>query len=376
LGDDAALLHRTFEQRVVVYFAGTSQNLYQLRQWYSALLALDTVHGVLVVCADSRVARTVAAEQPLPVVTVGRAATLEAMAERSGTAVFCYVGHDNGNFGALRTSTVLHVFLSHGESDKRVAASNVIKAYDYAFVAGQGAVVWFADELLRFDAPAHVVPVGRPQLDALVTGPRARDREEPIVVLYAPTWEGSGAASAYSSVLSHGLHLVAALVADGRFRVVYRPHPRTGVSDARYASADAAIRSAVVAAGDGNRVDADGGDAYRTFASADVLVTDVSAIAFDWLATGRPLVVTVPPGTAQVASTRLLATVPRLGAQDVAKVAELVAREVDLDPTADERAALVDYYFGTIGGATARFVAECDRVVRERDDLRTERGRA
>ncbi|MEN0129219.1 MAG: CDP-glycerol glycerophosphotransferase family protein [Brevundimonas sp.] len=373
LGEDAALLGRTFEQRVFVYFAGTSQNLYQLRQWYAPLRALDAAHGVLVVCADSRVARAVAREQRLPVVTVGRSATLDAMAERSDTALFCYVGHDVGNFTALRIPSALHVYVSHGESDKRVAASNLVKAYDYAFVAGQGAVDRFAGQLMRFDAPTHVVPIGRPQLDAIATGPRARSEGAPIVVLYAPTWEGGQGSSAYSSVVSHGERLVAALVADPRLRVVYRPHPRTGVSDASYAAADERIRASLAAAGPGNRVDA-GSDPYRTFEGADVLVTDVSAIAFDWLATGRPMIVTVPPGAADVASTRLLDTVPRLRARHVANAPALAVEHVEQDPTAARRVELIEYYFGTVGGATARFVAECDRVVRERDALRAERG--
>ncbi|HWJ85271.1 MAG TPA: CDP-glycerol glycerophosphotransferase family protein, partial [Cellulomonas sp.] len=337
LGEDASLLGRTFEQRVFVYFAGTAQNLYQLRQWYAPLRALDAAHGVLVICADSRVARVVAAEQRLPVVTVGRSATLDAMAERSDTALFCYVGHDIGNFSALRIPSAMHVFLSHGESDKRVSASNLVKAYDYAFVAGQGAVDRFAGQLMRFDAPAHVVPIGRPQLDAITTGPRERPAGAPIVVLYGPTWEGGQGSSAYSSVVSHGERLVGALVGDPRFRVIYRPHPRTGVSDASYAAADERIRAIVVAAGPGNRVDT-GSDPYRTFEAADVLVTDVSAIAFDWLATGRPLVVTIPPGSADVASTRLLETVPRLRARDVAALPETVVREVEQDPSAAQRA--------------------------------------
>ncbi|MDM7831762.1 CDP-glycerol glycerophosphotransferase family protein [Cellulomonas edaphi] len=369
LGEDASLADRTFDQRVVVYFAGTSQNIYQLRQWYAPLAVLDARHGVLIVCADSRVARVVAREQALPVVTVGRSATLDAMAERSDTALFCYVGHDVGNFSALRIPSAAHVFLSHGESDKRVAASNLVKAYDYAFVAGQGAVDRFAGQLMWFDASAHVVPIGRPQLDGIATGPRAGRGDGPVVVLYGPTWEGGQGSSAYSSVVSQGERIVAALVADPRFRVVYRPHPRTGASDAAYAAADARIRATLAAAGPGHRVDT-GTDPYRTFEGADVLITDVSAIAFDWLATGRPLVVTVPPGTADVASTRLLDTVPRLRASDLPALGDLVAREVDLDPTGAERAALVDYYFGTVGAATARFVAECDRVVRERDALR------
>jgi hypothetical protein len=373
LGEDATLVGRTFEQRVFVYFAGTSQNLYQLRQWYAPFLALDDAHGVLIVCADSRVARAVSSEQPLPVVTVGRSATIDAMAERSDTALFCYVGHDVGNFTALRIPSALHVYLSHGESDKRVAASNLVKAYDYAFVAGQGAVDRFAGQLMRFDAPTHVVPIGRPQLDAIATGPRASRDGSPIVVLYAPTWEGGQGSSAYSSVVSHGERLVAALCADPRLRVVYRPHPRTGVSDASYAAADERIRALLARAHPGNRVDASA-DPYRTFEAADVLVADVSAIAFDWLATGRPMIVTIPPGEADVASTRLLETVPRLHERDVEALPDLVVEQVEQDPAAAERAELIEYYFGTVGGATTRFVAECDRVVRERDALRAERG--
>jgi len=380
LGDDAALEGKTFPQRVVVFYAGTRQNLYQLRQWYAPLRELDAAHGVLIVAADSRAARVIAHEQPLPVITVGRSATIDAIAERSGTALFCYVGHDVGNFNALRIPSALHVYLSHGESDKRVAASNLVKAYDYAFVAGQGAVDRFADQLMRFEPAGRVVPIGRPQLDAVRTGSRERPAGSPVVVLYAPTWEGGQGSSAYSSVVSHGERLVRTLIADPRFRVVYRPHPRTGVSDARFAAADARIRAAVAQAGPGHRVDR-GRDPYRTFEGADVMVTDVSAIAFDWLATGRPLVVTVPPGEADVASTRLLETVPRLHAHDVGTLPEVLEREVVADPDAARRAQLVDYYFGTVGGATARFVAECDRVIGERDAsqtddaLRAERGR-
>lgn len=369
LGQDAALVGRTFRQRVFVYFAGTRQNLYQLRQWYEPLRALDERLGVLVVCADSRVARVVAREQPLPVVTVGRSATIDSMAAASDTALFCYVGHDVGNFNALRIPSALHAFLSHGESDKRVSASNLVKAYDYAFVAGQAAVDRFARRLMRYDPAGHVVAVGRPQLDGLVTGPRARGEGDPVVVLYAPTWEGGQGSSAYSSVVSHGERVVHELLADPRVRVVYRPHPRTGVSDARYAAADERIRRAVASAGDGSRVDT-GADPYRAFDRADVMVTDVSAIAYDWLATGRPLVVTVPGGEADVEPTALLDSVPRLAADGVAGLADRLVAEVRDDPRADERARLVEHYFGTVGTATERFVAQCERVVAERDQLR------
>ena len=45
-----------------------------------------------------------------------------------------------GNFQALRVTNALHVFLTHGESDKRVSVSGQVKAYDYCFLAGRAAL--------------------------------------------------------------------------------------------------------------------------------------------------------------------------------------------------------------------------------------------
>ena len=49
LADDEKLLDRRFEQTVMVYFPDTRANLYQLRQWYAPLLALNERHSVVLV---------------------------------------------------------------------------------------------------------------------------------------------------------------------------------------------------------------------------------------------------------------------------------------------------------------------------------------
>ena len=65
--------------------------------------------------------------------------------------------------------------------------------------------------------------------------------DERTVVLYAPTWEGDRAAAAYGSIATHGVALVTALLQSPRHRVIYRPHPRSGVVDHEYGAANKQI---------------------------------------------------------------------------------------------------------------------------------------
>ena len=59
------------------------------------------------------------------------------------------------------------------------------------------------------------------------------------------------------------------MLADGRFPVLYRPHPLIGVTSPAYAVADRAIREAIAAAGAPNRViDAEEESLESTFARA------------------------------------------------------------------------------------------------------------
>lgn len=375
LGDDAQLLGTRLDARFVVFFAGTVRNLYQLRQWYGPLEALHAHVPVLLMCNDSRVGQVLRAEAPLPSVTVGRFATLDDVTSRSDVAVIGYVGNEGGNFQTLRITSALHVFLTHGESDKLVSVTGQMKAYDYVFVAGRAAQDRFAEHLLRFDVDARTKLVGRAQLDHVVVGPKTRADGDPVTVLYAPTWEGGQGSSDYSSVLTHGRRLVEAALADPRLRLVYRPHPRTGASRADFEAADHQIR-ALVRRG-GGTVDT-GLDPVETFADADVLVADVSAIAHDWLPTRRPLVVTdVESPASVVARTRLADVVPRLTAAQLPEVAELLHHHATQDPARDERVALEEYYFGdpALGTGTERFVAACLEVIAERDAELDAKGR-
>lgn len=379
LADDAGLTR--FDATVMVYFPDTRQNLYQLQQWYAALRALHERHPVVVVLQDSRVAAVVRQELGLPAYVVAHYSRLDELLAASEVKVALYVNHSPQNFSALRFLSLVHVFLNHGESDKGVSVSNQVKAYDFAFVAGQAAVDRYREHTMLFDADARCRMIGRPQLD--VDRPvEAVDAVDPVggrlagerpTALYAPTWEGAQPSLAYGSVRSHGPALVRHLLADGRFRVVYRPHPLNGLLDAAYGDADAEVRRLVSEAG--HLVDTSR-PLNAAFADADVLVTDVSAVALDFLAFDKPLIVTEPVSSSVVvAKTRLLDEVPRLAVGGLSGVANLVHEQVSSDPLAEQRRGLVDYYLGdtTPGAATKRFLDACTEMVELRDRLHAER---
>jgi hypothetical protein len=353
---DASRLGRPFDQQVMLYFATMSDSLYQLRPWFHALKALDAAHPVVCVFRDSRTARIVREETGLDCVTLARYGQLDEILSVSDVKLALYVNHDPINFESLRFTSIVHVYLGHGDSDKGVSVSNQVKAYDLCFLAGQAALDRTSAAVMLYDAPAHSVLIGQPQLDGQPAVHASPDPAGRRSVLYAPTWEASQPSVSYGSLETHGVTLVQAL--SGTHRVIYRPHPLNGVIRPSYAAADAAVRELA------DRVDTDV-PIEESFADADLLVTDVSAVSLSWLPTGKPLLVTTP--TVPYPPSRLMDVVPLVGPDD--DVAAVVAEHLSTDPTAADRAALVEHYLGdpAPGVATARFVAACADAMALRD---------
>ncbi|PFG37608.1 CDP-glycerol:poly(glycerophosphate) glycerophosphotransferase [Flavimobilis soli] len=374
LGDDDRLAGVTLPHSVMVFFPDTQESLYQIRPWLRAFEALDAEERTVVVCQDSRTAQRLREESTLDVITVARYGRMDDLLSRGNLRLALYVNHSPRNFENLRFTSLTHVYLGHGDSDKGVSASNQVKAYDFCFVAGQAAVDRLALHVPRYDAEARCVVIGQPQLDSsgLLTLP-PRPESGRTTVLYAPTWEGAQPSVAYSSVVSHGRALVRALLDDGSFDVIYRPHPLTGVTSGEYAAADAEIRAMVTDAPGAHRVDT-GPDLHEAFAAADLLVCDVSGVALSWLPTGRPLVVTETDAAPATAGDSLTRGAERLTASEAAGLPGRV-RSLLADAGYDDRMrALRDHYFLTTehGGATRNFVAECRVLVSVAADGRTD----
>jgi CDP-glycerol glycerophosphotransferase (TagB/SpsB family) len=184
------------------------------------------------------------------------------------------------------------------------------------------------------------------------------------VVLYAPTWEGDRPSAHYGSIATHGEALVGALLATGRHRVIYRPHPRSGVVNHEYGAANKRIIAALAAANAADpaaqHVFDDGPDLGWQLAAADVAIVDISAMVYDRLAADRPLLITRPADPAAAIDTHgYLSACEWLDASAAADIVAETERVLG-DPEAVARLEeWVTRYFGdtTPGAATARFQA-------------------
>ncbi|KIP53786.1 CDP-glycerol glycerophosphotransferase family protein [Leucobacter komagatae] len=347
--------------RVGVYFADSDVNIYQMRQWYAPLVELSQTLPVVVLARNAAGALQLMRESGLDVAFVPKVTSIENFIDTQQLDVILYVNQNTRNFQMMRYGERWHVFINHGESDKMYMTSNQYKAYDYAFVAGDAARARLSKALWQYDVGERTLAIGRPQTDHL-SGEPAYTPDERTVVLYAPTWEGDRPAASYGSVVSHGEALVRELLATGRHRVVYRPHPRSGVVSPEFGAANARIIAMIAAA---NQADASAQHVYDDspvlgwqLLTPDIAICDISAMVYDRLATGRPLMVTRPLSPeAEIDEGGYLSVCEWLHAAEAANIVAVLDRVIDDTGARERLGEWSSRYFGDTspGAPTRRF---------------------
>jgi hypothetical protein len=381
--NDSVLARVALDYEVMVYFTDPPVNLYQVRQWLYPLEQLNKSHPVFILTRNNETFQALASETDLPIVNALRIGTVDSVCQASDFKLGMYVNQTYLNFHALRYPDMLHVFLSHGESEKKTyMASNQAKAYDFVFVAGEAAVQRYRESLVNWEPEGHLRTVGRPQLDIPHDVSRTATPGR-TTVLYAPTWEGDRPSMSYGSVESHGSRIVEAFADSPTHQLIYRPHPRTGWTRPAAGDADQRLRKLIQDAARrhpeaGHRVDLDPHFGPQ-MDEADVMICDVSAVAMDFLPTGKPLVVTEPARTeATVDRSGVLGAVYTLPVSDLSRVRELVDGWVANDAGRPDRDRWVAHYFGDVtpGASMRRFLDACEEAIQLRDKLVTaKRGR-
>jgi hypothetical protein len=395
---------RALEPEVILYFSGSPEATYQLNMWLEPLA--DLGRPALVLVRERHIMQSLAPTD-LPVVCLpGSVSVMQA--KLSTAKVVLYAAHSSKNLHMLREPGMQHVFIGHGDSDKVSSINPFAKAYDEVWVAGPaGRDRWAeSDAGVRDDA---VVEVGRPQLQVVKrTDPGARP-DGPLTVLYAPTWEGWTDEDFGSSVVSMGPELVRQLLAaDPPIRVVYKPHPLTGIRDRAAARShgeivdllagadwapspqlvdlDVRLNAPGISAPEHRALAAEWSrefweehpshghvvvdgplpDLYDCFNHCDVLVADVSSVVSDFLASGKPYVCANPRGTrddvfrAENPTTRAA----YLLGPDLVELAEVLAALAGPDPLAGVRRAMREYLLGPDEPpAIDRWRAAVDRLV-------------
>lgn len=359
--------------KVAVYFADGAVNIYQMRQWYKPLAELAKTWPVVVLSRVSTGARLLLDESGLPVAYVPTVRNLEKFIADQDIRVVLYVNQNTRNFQMFRYGRRWHVFINHGESDKMYMTTNQFKAYDYSLIAGDAARERLARVLWDFDFDKRALPIGRPQAD-YYAGTLPYTPDERTVVLYAPTWEGDRPSAHYGSIASHGEALIGALLATGQHRVIYRPHPRSGVVNKQYGAANARIIAALAAANAADpaahHIFDNGAELGWQLSAADVAIVDISAMVYDRLAAGKPLMITRPLDPAALVDTHgYLSACEWLDASAAHNIVAETVRVLEDPETTARLEHWVKYYFGDTapGAATARFHGAIEHLMSEWD---------
>lgn len=349
-----------------LYFAGDGASVYQLSEWLwscEQLAARLTAKGfgeapVVVFCRHAGHAEQISRLTTLPVRFGRLARDLDTFMTLPSLRIVFYVNQSPLNFQALRYPQPAHVHLSHGESEKISMISNQLKAYDYVFTAGAAArerILAALPDYAAHGGQQRMRDVGRPQLDAPRQMPQAwqeMQTDDRLTVFYAPTWEGDSPSMAYGTIHLNGPATVQRLLDEG-CRVIVRPHPRTGYLDLAAAQALAELRR-ITEDHPRGYFDDDPRIGWQLDA-ADVCLTEMSALAFDWLSTGKPLVL-IKPGTveAEVMPGGLFDRVPHTGPRDPAAIsaAVITAAHASADPRLAD--AQLHYLGDTSPGAQKR----------------------
>jgi hypothetical protein len=246
LGDKDRVLRVVNDQarehapQVALYFSGAPDTAYQVNMWLETLARLDRP-AVIIMRERSLV--PLLGRTGLPVVCIDGSADLMNFSLPS-VRVALYPSNTGKNIHMLRSRSMAHVFVGHGDSDKAASSNPYTKVYDEVWVAGQAG----RDRYLRAGVGVRdedIVEVGRPQLASLSQA--SEGTADPLrTVLYAPTWEGWDAADpTQTSLILMGPQIVRALLDSAPLRVLYKPHPLTGTRDPRAARAHEKIAAMI-----------------------------------------------------------------------------------------------------------------------------------
>ncbi|WP_170064165.1 CDP-glycerol glycerophosphotransferase family protein [Halomonas heilongjiangensis] len=267
--------------RVIAYVSGLENVAYQINQW---IPVLENIEKQVAIVVRERTVFAGMDKTSIPVYFARTQFDVEFLLATAGSArTVLYPANTMKNVQSLRHYRLNHFFINHGESDKAVNQNKLLMAYDKLLVGGPLAErrLREAGLPLRED---QVEYVGRPQAEALLD---VVEGEHQIrTILYAPTWEGFVEDVNYSSVSEFGYTLLESLKKEGKFNVIFKPHPYTGERNKRNQEWLKRINSLCQRDG----VEIVDGSIHEVMNRCDLLVTDISSVLNEFLVTNKPII--------------------------------------------------------------------------------------
>lgn len=339
-----------YQPAFVLYYAAVVGARYQLGMWLPYLERLGV--PFVVITRNATTVATIAELTDAPIVvprTRGSVGGLDDVVVPSMKAAF-YVQGDVRNSNFIRYEQLTHCWLNHGDSDKSANHSPKHAAFDKVFVCGQQGEDRYAQHKIAIN-PRRFVRVGRPQVERIEVHDAPLPPGQPRTVLYAPTWRGGRPKTNHSS-LPVAEKIVEGLLAHGA-SVVFRPHPLSYIEPADAAvcrriherlAADHAATGRPHVWGDQAEKAWDIPDCVN---AVDALVTDVSSVASDFLASGKPIaMVAIQRRGDAFREGFAMARVSYLIEKDLSTLRQALDDLLGADPLAEQRRAYRSYCLG------------------------------
>lgn len=271
---------------------------------------------------------------------------------------YVYTHNAMGNIRFWGRRDIWHLWVGHGDSDKPASAYKRHAGYDVLALSGQAAIDRYARAGIDIPADKFRI-VGRPQLGDVTRQPRVSAPGERTTVLYAPTWQGKRDEVNFCSI-ELAPQIVSALFARGA-RVVFRPHPllyRFERYRREVEALDELIAKENQRIGEALHVSAAVGvgkmSLVETLNLADVLVSDVSSVVSEWLATGRPYaMVSTRLPTAEFSEAYPIAAAGYVLGPDLGNLDAVLDDLLDADPKRADREQMRERVLGGLSGAEA-----------------------
>lgn len=285
---------------ILIYFAGVINTEYQINQWIPIFKELEKKYRVTVIFQQAHFF-SYGTTLSIPAMRLGNIRRLANFLENGNIKMIFYLNNAGSNYSLLVFRKYTHIHLNHGDSDKAANAENTARDYNYVFIAGQASLDRHVQ--IGWD-PSQLKIVGRPQIEFLKQGYNRGTGKGKKTVLYAPTFEGNKEIDCYSSVKEFGMTIIRSIVSSRKYRLVVKLHPYTGVFLEEYARAGNEIKRFLEEnAADGHQwIDQikPQKSLYELFLESDLVISDVSSVAIDFLTLDRPIIATNPFGISEV----------------------------------------------------------------------------
>ena len=150
-----------------------------------------------------------------------------------GKVVF-YLFNAQSNCRIVAFRNVSHVFITHGESNKKSSVKPIIRIYDHVVTSGQVGIDRYlkAGIFTEYDIESNrIIRLG----NTFVGQNNYRYDENSHTLLYAPTWEGGITDENFSSINDSIDRLLLKVVKDKSIKkIVIQTHPNLGHRDESY----------------------------------------------------------------------------------------------------------------------------------------------